>query len=120
MNLLADESVDRQIVERLRRDGHEVLYIAEIEPGFSDDAVLFRANSTHSLLLTADKDFGELGFRDGRLSSNGVVLLRLAGLAAESKAETVSSAFGFRGNEFANNFSVIAPGNIRMHKKVHP
>jgi len=34
MNFLADESVDRQIVDRLRRDGHFVLYIVEMEPGF--------------------------------------------------------------------------------------
>lgn len=37
MNLLADESVDRQIVERLRQNGHEVFYIAEVEPSISDD-----------------------------------------------------------------------------------
>ncbi|MBN2560333.1 MAG: DUF5615 family PIN-like protein [Phycisphaerae bacterium] len=40
MNLLADESVDRQIVDRLRQDGHAVRYIAEMEPGISDDTVL--------------------------------------------------------------------------------
>ena len=44
MNLLADESVDHQIVERLRRDGHEVLYVAEMEPGIPDNVVLERAN----------------------------------------------------------------------------
>ena len=37
MNLLADESVDRQIVDRLRRAGHKVRYIAEMEPGIADD-----------------------------------------------------------------------------------
>lgn len=40
MNLLADEGVDRQIVERLRQEGYSVLYIAEMEPGMSDDLVL--------------------------------------------------------------------------------
>jgi hypothetical protein len=44
MNLLADESLDRQIVERLRLDGHEVLYVAELEPGLTDEQVLARAN----------------------------------------------------------------------------
>lgn len=44
MNFLADESVDRQIVERLRRDGHCVEYVAEIEAGVSDEAVLALAN----------------------------------------------------------------------------
>lgn len=49
MNLLIDESVDRQIVERLRQDGHNVLYIAEMEPGISDDVILERANENASL-----------------------------------------------------------------------
>lgn len=40
MNLLADESVNRQIVERLRKDGHDVAYIAEMAPGISDETVL--------------------------------------------------------------------------------
>ncbi len=37
MNLLADESVDRPIVERLRQDEHDVLYVAEMKPGLDDD-----------------------------------------------------------------------------------
>jgi Domain of unknown function (DUF5615) len=44
MNLLADESVDRRIVERLRQDGHDVTYVAEMDPGISDETVLQRAN----------------------------------------------------------------------------
>ena len=40
MTFLADEGVDRQIVERLRLDGHRVAYVAEMSPGITDDAVL--------------------------------------------------------------------------------
>lgn len=36
MKFLADESVDRQIVDRLRIDGHFVWYIAEMKRGISD------------------------------------------------------------------------------------
>ena len=50
MNLLADESVDRQIVERLRDDGYLVRYVAEMEPGISDDTVLDLANQENALL----------------------------------------------------------------------
>ena len=42
MNQPADENVDKAIVDRLRSDGHTVLYIAETDPGIDDDAVLFR------------------------------------------------------------------------------
>ena len=114
MNLLADEGVERQIVERLRRDGHAVLYIAEMEPSIPDGVVLERANGVTALLVTTDKDFGELVFREGLLSSGGVVLIRLAGLSAERKAEIVAQAFAERGSEFAHAFTVISPGRIRI------
>lgn len=118
MNLLADESIDRQIVERLRGDGHEVFSVAESELGMTDALVLERANERAALLLTADKDFGELIFREGRLSSGGVVLIRLAGSSAEAKAEIVSAAFSERGADFPHGFSVISPGRVRVSWKV--
>lgn len=118
MNLLADESVERQIVERLRLDGHEVLYVAEMEPSIGDDVVLERANEKAALLVTGDKDFGELVFRDKRLTAGGVTLLRLAGLSAERKAEIVSDAFREHEAEFPNHFSVISPGRIRIRQAI--
>ena len=57
MNLLADESIDKPIVDRLRQDGHSVLYIAEFSPSIDDDTVLQRANQNGALLITADKDW---------------------------------------------------------------
>ena len=59
MNVVADESIDRPIVDRLRQDGHQVWYVAEMEPGISDDAVLDIANREVALLLTADKDLAK-------------------------------------------------------------
>ncbi len=49
MNILADESVDQPIVNRLREDGHTVLYVAEMDPGISDEVVLHEANSREFL-----------------------------------------------------------------------
>jgi predicted nuclease of predicted toxin-antitoxin system len=118
MNLLADESVERQIVERLRLNGHVVLYVAEMEPGIADSIVLERANERSALLITGDKDFGELVFRDHHLTANGVILLRLAGLSAARKAEIVSEAFGKRDAEFPNQFSVVSPGSIRIRPTI--
>ena len=118
MNLLADENVDRQIVEQLRLDGHDVLYIAEFEPSISDNIVFDRANERSALLLTEDKDFGEIVFRDGHLSSGGVVLLRLAGLSVEKKTRIVSDAFREYELRFVDHFSVISPGKIRIRPKI--
>jgi predicted nuclease of predicted toxin-antitoxin system len=78
MNLLADESIDRPIVVRLRQEGHIVRYIAELEPGISDDKVLEIANNEAAPLLTADKDFGELVYRHHRgLDQEKLVTSRL-------------------------------------------
>ncbi|MEH2408585.1 DUF5615 family PIN-like protein [Nostoc sp.] len=59
MKFLGDENLDWQIVERLRLDGHEVLYVMEIQSGITDDEVLNLANNESAILLTSDKDFGE-------------------------------------------------------------
>lgn len=116
MNLIADEGVDWPIVERLRQDGHNVLYIAEMEPGISDDVVLDEANRYRAVLLTQDKDFGELVFRQG-LVNTGVVLIRLHGLSNEHKAEIVSTVIQEREAELEDAFCVISPGMVRIRKK---
>lgn len=115
MNLLADESIDKPIVDRLRQDGHSVLYIAEFSPSIDDDTVLQRANQNGALLITADKDFGELVFRQGRIHV-GVVLVRLAGLSSDAKARMVSTVFANHGDELLNAFSVISPERVRIRR----
>jgi len=69
MNPLADESVDQSIVAGLRQEGHDVVYVAELSPSISDDEVLREANDRGALLLTADKDFGELVVRQASYAS---------------------------------------------------
>jgi predicted nuclease of predicted toxin-antitoxin system len=115
MNLLADESVDRQVVERLRGDGHDVLYIAEINPSVSDDIIFVRANELGAVLVTADKDFGDIVFRDKRLNAGGIMLVRLAGLSPDTKAGIVSKAIAdLAESEF--QFCVVSPGKVRIHR----
>lgn len=115
MRLVADESVDRLIVERLRRRGLEVTFVAELDPGLPDDAVLALANDRNALLLTGDKDFGELVFRLRKVSA-GVVLVRLAGLKPERKAEIVEACVTRYGKELSGAFTVIAAGGVRIRK----
>jgi len=113
LSFVADESVDRQIVERLRDRGFDVLYVAEMAPGTSDDVILAEANRRHAVLVTADKDFGELVFRQRALSS-GVVLVRLAGLAPDTKAAMVAAIVEGHGKELLHRFAVISPGSLRI------
>ncbi|MBM3240017.1 hypothetical protein FJZ31_27335 [Candidatus Poribacteria bacterium] len=119
MNLLADESIDKLIVERLRQEGYNVLYIAELSPSIDDDAVLQQANQNDALLITADKNFGELVFRQGLVHA-GVVLIRLAGLSSQVKAKIVLAVFANQSNELLNAFSVISPGMVRIRRSQQP
>lgn len=116
MNLVADEGVDAQIVNRLRGEGHKVVYIAELDPGIDDELVLSLAGRSGALLITADKDFGELIFRLQK-ASGGVALLRLAGLSPEKKAAIVSTSLQIHGDEMAEAFTVISPANLRIRKR---
>lgn len=117
MNLVVDESVDRRIVDALRRDGHNVLYVSEFAPSIVDQEVLDLANRNDALLVTEDKDFGELVFRNGQIHT-GVVLIRLGGLSAQAKARNILTIFANQGTELLNAFSVISPGRVRVRQ--HP
>ena len=110
---LADENVESAIVGRLRGDGYDVLWIAESNPGATDDNVLAIAAAQARLLITGDTDFGEIVFRQGRAKAGGV-LLRLAGLAPERKASIISEALRAHLSDMKAAFSVIAPGQLRI------
>lgn len=116
MKLVADESIDKQIVDCLREHGHSVSFVAETSPSLDDDAVLARANEQQAPLLTSDKDFGELVFRQ-ELVSHGVLLVRLAGLLSETKARIVAAAIGEHEQELRGNFAVVAPGAVRIRSR---
>jgi predicted nuclease of predicted toxin-antitoxin system len=117
VNILADESVDQPVVDRLREDGHHVLAIAEMQPSIPDDAVLTIANQQEALLLTADKDFGELVFRQCRVSA-GVLLIRLAGLSPATKAMLVSAVVREHATELSQAFTVVSPGMVRIRPRI--
>src|SRR4051794_29761327 len=93
MIVLADESVDIPVIARLRADGHTVVAVRELAPGIDDPNVLALANEQAAVLLTMDKDFGDLTVRD-QLPVAGVILIRLPGLMAKGRAIRVSQALG--------------------------
>lgn len=115
MNLVADESIDAAITIRLRQEGHHVWAVAEMAPGLTDEAVLTLAHDRCAILVTADKDFGELVFRQGR-ATHGVMLIRLNGLSAGVKSEIVSAAFKEHTSHFAKAFAVLTPDHLRVRR----
>jgi predicted nuclease of predicted toxin-antitoxin system len=76
VNRAADECCDALLVDGLRADGHDVLYVKETAPGSDDETVLQMAAGQQRILLTEDKDFGELVVRL-KLPACGIVLVRM-------------------------------------------
>ncbi|MEN3000276.1 MAG: DUF5615 family PIN-like protein [Armatimonadota bacterium] len=115
MRFLADESVERQIVDSLREAGYEVDFVAERGAGLSDEEVLEWSEREGRVLLTADKDFGELVVRQERIST-GVILIRLAGVPNNQKAQFVVQTVNQYGSQIRGHLVVIRRGRIRLRK----
>ena len=116
MKILADENIDLPILDRLRKDGYNVLSIREMQPGMTDEEVINIANKQGALLLTSDKDFGELVFRQRRVSY-GILLIRLAGLPTQHKGEIVATAINKHSDELIGNFTVVTSRTVRIRKQ---
>lgn len=112
MRWLADECVDAGLVDRLRRAGHDVLYIAESASGIRDAEVLRRAQAEVRLLLTEDKDFGELVFRS-KMAVPGVVLLRVDSAKHSLKWRRLEAAVLRYGEALVGRFLVIEETRFR-------
>ncbi len=113
MNILADECIDRQIVERLRVEGYDVLYVAELDPGIPDDVVLNQANERNAMLLTADKDFGEMVYRS-QMAHRGIVLMRLDDERSANKIAVLAQLLQSYGDRLPDAFVVVSEDRIRF------
>lgn len=111
MRFLVDENLLLPIVEALRRQGHDVAWVRADAPGSTDEQVLARALAEGRVLVTADKDFGELVFGAGLGAGSGVILLRLRG-PLEARTAALAAAAGERG-DWTGVFAVVTEGGVR-------
>ena len=113
MKLFADENVARAIVRWLRGQQHDVLYAAEAKPGAADVDWLGRAEAEERLVITCDKDFRQLVFRD-RLNSHGVLLLRLEELTVAERLQRCQAAWAVVEANPKGKFIVITKKKVRV------
>ncbi len=113
MNLLADECCDALVVSALRGDGHDVLYIKESAPGADDQTVLHMAASAQRILLTEDKDFGELVVRL-KLPAYGIVLIRINPADSALKLVRLRDLLTHHSHRLAQSFVVVDESQVRF------
>lgn len=113
MKFLANENWPGGAVTAMRALGHDVAWASEDSPGSSDDIVLARAAAERLILLTFDKDFGELAWRTPRPAACGVILFRIP-MPSASAAGAALAAIVCSRSDWAGHFSVVELGRIRM------
>ena len=115
MKIVADESVDYGVILELRKNGYNVLAIEDSYKGSEDEMVLEISLKENSILMTEDKDFGELVFRLNK-AHIGIVLIRLLGVDLESKNKIIIKSLQENFETMKNSFSVISENQTRIRK----
>ena len=115
MRFLANENLPRDAITALRDGGHDVCWVREQSPGLPDGEVLAWATREQRVLLTFDKDFGELAFRSGLPASCGVLLFRMPMPRSQEAGARLAKLIDAR-NDWTGHFSVVEVGRVRMRK----
>jgi len=99
----------------LREEGHDVIYIAEEAPSIKDEKIIQLALKENRILITNDKDFGELVFHYGNITS-GIILIRSKDKRFQKKLELVKQVLKEIKNKISGNFIVVNENGIRIKK----
>jgi len=110
MRFLVDECTGKKLAKLLEKESHNVLFVGDIMPSASDDEVIRKAEKDNGILITDDKDFGELVFRLGK-PTKGVIFLRM-GINPEKRLKALVKLF--RNYEIAEKFVVLKEVSARI------
>jgi len=113
MHFIVHESTGTGVVAYLRSAGHDALDVTETMPQADDLDILARAVSEERILITNDKDFGDLVFRSGQ-AHYGVVLLRLHDESPANRVRVIKAVLEQYGDRLVRHFSVATEGGVRI------
>ena len=113
MKFLADECCDQGLVEALRQSGNDVLFVLESKPGANDDDVLALAFDERRILITEDKDFGELVYRLKK-PAHGIILIRIGVKNRSEKWPQIKKLLDSYGERCTGRFVVIDENKFRF------
>jgi predicted nuclease of predicted toxin-antitoxin system len=116
VKFLADESCAGPVIVALREAGHDVLAIAEVATGVADDQVMERAANEKRVVITEDRDFGELVYARGS-SPAGVIFVKFHSRARRGKPMAVLEAVAKLGARLQAGFVVVEPGRVRIARR---
>ena len=116
MRFIVDECTGPAVATWLRTQNYEVFSVFEQSRGMNDEEIIQKAASENWVLITNDKDFGDMVYRDGRLH-RGVILLRLDDERSVSKIQIVSHLLKNHKNRLPDSFVVVTENQVRFARK---
>ena len=115
MKFLANENIPYQSVKILRDAGFDIVSVSEEFPSVKDETVILYSTIENRIILTFDRDYGDLIFNHGINFSVGVVYLRISSFEPAEPARILLKLF--KANlELEGYFTVISENNIRQRK----
>ena len=115
MKFLVDECTGPAVAEWLLSKQFKVYSVYDQNPGMQDDDILEKAFHENWILITNDKDFGEMIYRQRRLHK-GVVFLRLADERSMNKIQVLDNLLQNYMTSLENNFVVVTEKRVRFAK----
>ena len=113
MRVIVNENITRSVIQALRERGVDVLSVKETMRGADDSSILKRAEVEQRVVITQDKDFGELAFKHRLPATSGIILFRLSGTSPVDDNQRVVDVFQSR-SDWPGNFSVVTDDRIRI------
>jgi predicted nuclease of predicted toxin-antitoxin system len=115
LRFLVDVGVGKKAEKWLLKNSYDIRTVRDIDPRMRDSEILRVAASESRMVITMDKDFGELVYKSGLVHS-GVLLLRLEDANGEEKARTVGEILTKYSDKLLNRFCVFQNGRLRIKR----
>lgn len=112
MRFLVDESTGKRLATLLKNEGYDVLFVGDVTPSAPDEKIIRRTEEDNRILITDDKDFGELVFKLGR-PTKGIILLRIV-TVPERRIKALIKLL--KTYDVQNRFTVLEEEAIRSRK----
>lgn len=109
MRFLIDANLGRKFARLISKAGYNAVFISDLLANASDEDILALAGREDRVVITNDKDFGELIFKLGT-SSTGIILLRTLTTDAERRFNMIKGAL----DKAKGKFIVVKEGQIRV------
>lgn len=113
MKFLVDMGVGKIAEAQLIHDGYDVVSVRDLDPRMTDGDILQLAASEQRIVITMDKDFGELVYREG-LSHVGIVLFRMEEATGQEKAAVLHTLLAHYADKIQGHFCVYQNGRLRI------